>query len=115
MKYWLLYILAAAGCDQVFGLDRPLPLDGALDGDTRGSDALPVDASIIGASTIDASTIDASTIDASVIDAPIDAFVFVCTAHNQCSAMTSGTCCVNPGPTGHCETGIVIGGVCSPQ
>jgi len=39
------------------------------------------------------------------IDAP-----FACTLHSQCSAMTVGTCCVSPGPSGHCEVGTVLGG-----
>lgn len=47
------------------------------------------------------------------IDTPPDAFA--CTTHQECLAMQPGTCCVDPGPTGYCSTGIIIGGVCDPQ
>jgi hypothetical protein len=41
---------------------------------------------------------------------PLDAFA--CTNHGQCSSMVSGTCCVDPGSMGHCETGTIIATVC---
>jgi hypothetical protein len=59
----------------------------------------------------DAGLPDAAPNDSS--NPPLDAFA--CTAHSQCIMMDSSTCCVNPGPTGYCTHGIVIGGYCDPQ
>jgi hypothetical protein len=102
MTRWILCVLMMTGCDYVFRIDRVSLPDGALDSnevtlDDGGSDG----------------DLDASLTDALSIDTPPDAWT--CTAHSQCSAMTSGTCCVNPGPAGYCTPGIVIGGSCDPQ
>jgi hypothetical protein len=101
MRYWLLGVLAATSCDYVFRLDRiPLPDSGPID-------------STLGSGSADARPVDAHLTDAPSSDAPLDAFA--CVTHAECAAMTSGDCCVNPGPIGYCTHGVIIGGVCSPQ
>jgi hypothetical protein len=94
------------GCDQVFGLYRiPLPDASTVDDGRRD-----------GAGNVhDAAPLDATPLDSTLLDStpPLDAFA--CTTHSQCSAMTPGNCCVNPGAAGYCTHGIIIGGACNPQ
>lgn len=96
MKFLFLLL---AGCG--FEVRGQLEVDAGLD----GSSIDVLDASVDGAAD--------SPVDAETFDSPIDAPS--CTSNGDCSAMTAGTCCVTPGPLGHCEIGIVIGGVCDPQ
>lgn len=83
---WFLILLAGCG----FSIDVP---------SRDATDASSQDAAIDAA-------IDALSDAAPPIDAP------GCTAHNQCSVVTPGTCCVDPGPQGHCEMGTIIATVC---
>lgn len=93
---WFWAIGFLAGCNLLF--KATASPDAAVDGNNDG----------------DMPTIDAppdAPVDAG-FDAPPDAFA--CNVHSQCSSQMTGTCCVNPGPTGVCAEGIVIGGVCVP-
>src|SRR5262245_21010968 len=57
---------------------------------------------------------DASApLDSIPVDAVTPNDAFACQDHSMCAAMSPGTCCVNPGPTGYCKIGVVIGGVCN--
>ena len=76
-----------------------------LDGETQNCTSVLGDAGL--------TKHDGSMSDADASHPPLDAYA--CTTHSECNAMTAGDCCVNPGPTGYCHHGIIIGGVCDPQ
>lgn len=97
MKFLFLLL---AGCG--FEVRGQLEVDADLDGSPID---VQIDASVDG--TAPDSPVDAEAPDA--VDAPS------CTSNGECSTMTAGTCCVDPGSMGHCEIGVVIGGVCDPQ